>query len=292
MMLTPIDNPYSYDSRILKFFGLHDYLLPPIKNNLDYFGIVKGIEIPITCSIGDQHSSFIGNFYFTKGWNCKCKLTIGTGSFLITSDPKAGVGSICTIGYSKSSHFVKVYELPMLVGGCTIDWFSSLFRYEGDFNINDLDSNGLFVFPGLSGHLFPIWNDYPNSMIVGIKDGHTKENYFSAIIECIGFEISNSLESLNLDTLRIDGGLSNIRPLLQIIADCLKIELIIDEVSSESTSYGAALFSSGLEYDDSNLSVISPNLSTSKHERLFKTWKYLKAKLFGLLSDFNHENFN
>jgi glycerol kinase len=292
MMLTSIDNPFSYDSRILKFFGIHDYLLPPIKNNLDDFGMVKGIGSPIRCSIGDQHSSFLGNFYFTRGWNCKCKLTIGTGSFFITSDSKACDRSIRTIGYSKSSHCEKVYELPMLVGGCTIDWFSSLFKYEGDFNINDLDSNGLFVFPGLSGHLFPIWNDYPSSIIVGIKDGHTMENYFSAIIECIGFEISNSLEALNLITLRIDGGLSNIKPLLQIIADCLKIELIIDEVSSESTSYGAALFSSGLNYDDSNLSFISPNLSASKHERCFKTWKYLKEKLFGLLSEFNHENFN
>ena len=183
----------------------------------------------------------------------------------------------------------------MLVGGCTIDWFSSLFKFQGELKTFNLESAGLFFFPGLSGHLYPIWDDLPNSMIIGIKDGHTADNYIAAVIECIGFEISNNLEALNLSTLRIDGGLSNIKSLLQIIADCLKIELIIDETSSESTSYGAALFSSGLNYDYSNLSVISPNLDNSKLRKHFEAWKYLKGKLFDLSNNFStkfHENFN
>ena len=87
-MLTSIDDPFLYNPKILEFFGIPENSLLPIKNNLDDFGAIKRINIPITCSLGDQQSSFFGNFVLTKGWNCKPKLTIGTGSFFITTDYK------------------------------------------------------------------------------------------------------------------------------------------------------------------------------------------------------------
>jgi glycerol kinase len=195
--------------------------------------------------------------------------------------------SILTIGYSKEFHHIKVSELPMSVGGCFFEWFCSVFKYQGEFNPISLNNGGLLIFPGIFGHLYPIWGDKPNSSIIGIKDGTTVENYISALIECIGFEICDNLESLKLHSLRVDGGLSNIKSLIQLIADCLRIEIIIDEVSSESTSYGGALISSGLSYDSSNLSIINPNLENSKLRENFKSWKMFKRKLFDLLKEFD-----
>lgn len=175
------------------------------------------------------------------------KLTIGTGSFYLGSDRvcKTDFQGLRTISRGTHSEAFRCLEIPLSVGGSTMSWFKCTFK---DVEIGyEKDSDGIMVFPGLDGQLYPSWNATPHASIIGLRHDHRPANIHHAFKECIIFEICNALAPLNLKKLRVDGGFSNDHGFIQLLSDCLKVEIVIERGTSEITAYGAALLGSGLK---------------------------------------------
>lgn len=207
------------------------------------------------------------------------KLTLGTGSFFVTKNrtDTPDFRGLMTIAHGNIEKVQHCIEIPLSVGGSTMCWFKKNFR-EDQEPVLSKESDGVLVFPGLNGHLYPAWGDEPQASIAGLRHDHTPGNVLQAFRECIIFEICNALKPLKMKSLRVDGGLSNDRELMQMLSDCLEATILLERGITEMTAYGAALLGSGLKPEECDVDEVHPR-ENKKLDVIYEEWSAKKKKL-------------
>ena len=105
------------------------------------------------------------------------------------------------------------------------------------------DSAGVRVLPALSGLGSPWWRPSARGVIAGLHGGVLPEHLARAALEGIAERVVDIVEAMagavELDGLRVDGGLSNDPTLLQIQADALGMPVAVSR--ADTTVLGAAM---------------------------------------------------
>lgn len=93
------------------------------------------------------------------------------------------------------------------------------------------DNGGMYFVPAFSGLLAPYWRDDARGVFVGLTHFCTREHFCRAVLESVAFQSMEVFEAMQSDSglqlqgLRVDGGLANSDLLLQFQADLLEITI-------------------------------------------------------------------
>lgn len=107
------------------------------------------------------------------------------------------------------------------------------------------DNGGVYFVPAFAGLGTPHWNQEARGLIVGLTRGTGKNHIARAALESIAFQTADLLDAMQSDSgtklseLRVDGGATANRLLMQIQADLLQIPVVRAQ-TQETTALGAA----------------------------------------------------
>ena len=104
------------------------------------------------------------------------------------------------------------------------------------------DSGGARVLPGLAGLGAPWWRPNARAVLAGISGGTTGAQVARAALEGIAWRVADIVEaireSVDVDSLRVDGGLTNEPLMLELQADAIGAP--VEAAGADATVLGAA----------------------------------------------------
>lgn len=136
-------------------------------------------------------------------------------------------------------------------GGITLQWFKDLIEFDGTHaeliktseNIPP-GAEGIIFIPYVNGERAPIWNQAATGTFFGLNVRQKKEHLARAVLEGIAFnlyQIGQSLEKIagKPEKVSVNGGLSQSRIWVQILADIFGMDIHISE-THHNAAWGAA----------------------------------------------------
>ena len=244
-----------WDERLAELFGVPLAALPTIEPTAGELGELRADPWPqplaLRAAIVDQQAALAGHACFEVG-SAKC--TYGTGCFLLTNagaePPPGGHGLLPTVAWSLDSRTSYALDGGVLAAGTCVNWLVAVgvlaSAREADAVAGGVGSSGGVRFlPALSGLGAPWWRSEARAVFAGITAGSERGHLVRAVLEGIAFRVRDIVEAgarLSGErpaSLRVDGGLTASRVLVQSQADLLGIPLL-RAPDAELTALGAA----------------------------------------------------
>lgn len=245
-----------WDEKILAYFGIPKSMLPKVCPSSSVYGYtdsgILGCKIPIAGAAGDQQAALFGQCCFSEG---EVKNTYGTGCFLLMNTGEQAVNSknglLTTIAASFENNVQYALEGSIFVAGAGVQWMRDemdLFRDASEtekYADSVEDTNGVYEVPAFTGLGAPYWNPYARGTIVGLTRGCKKEHFVRAVLEAMAYQTYDILKimekesSVDIVSLKVDGGASKNNFLMQFQADVLDVNVLRPECV-ETTALGAA----------------------------------------------------
>lgn len=287
-------NDLKWDEKLLKQFGININSLPEVKPCNYDFGMAQTIigEIPILSVIGDQQASLFGQGCFEKGM---AKNTYGTGCFILMNIGEQSKLNnkklLKTIAWQIDDKINYALEGSIFNAGAALEWGNRLGLFKDSRETSALaesvgNNDGLYCVPAFTGLGAPYWDPKAKGIIYGITGGTTKAHVSRAILESMAYstyDIIHTMESkhINVQELRVDGGVSKNDFLLQFQTNLIRVKLLRQE-SIEATVLGA-IYMAGLNCGVfKNLKDISkhitftskftPNMDEKEAKKLITGW--------------------
>jgi glycerol kinase len=254
-----------WDDELLGFFNIPRSMLPEIRPSSDPNGYGTtlangpvGGEILLTGDLGDQQAATVGQVCFAPG---EAKNTYGTGNFMLlntgTELVRSNSGLLSTVCYKFGDQDV-VYALEgsIAVTGSAVQWLrDQLGIIRGAEESETLaksveDNGGVYFVPAFSGLFAPYWRSDARGAIVGLSRFNTSAHIARATLEAICYQSKDVVDAMakdsgvDLDVLKVDGGITANNLCMQIQADVLGVP-VSKPVVAETTALGAA-YAAGL----------------------------------------------
>ena len=256
LLFNCIDN--RWDNELFSIFEIEQFKLADVKSSSSNFGLSNFEnsflkEIPISGVAGDAQASFFANLCFSPG---DSKITTGTGFNIQTNigtSFKIDTNAFTTLAFSHNKKNYYSLECLGSVAGATISWLKNNLKLidkvseSESLSLEIEDSGGVALIPAFTGLGPPFWKANARAAFIGINASTTKKQIVRAALESVAFQMVVYLEFLQRDNkfklknLIVDGGMIKNKLFLQMIADLLKIEIMVPEIE-EMSLYGALLF--------------------------------------------------
>ncbi len=251
--LQRIDRPGAFDERLCEIFGVPIEVLPEVRDTAGELGTLRHeswpVELPLRGQVVDQQAALAGAACVEPG---RVKATYGTGVFVLAhvgeGVPEPAGGLLPTVAWSIDGKVEYALDGGVFAAGAMLEWMcSQLGIAENPPALSDLaraaeSSAGARVLPGLAGIGAPWWRPNARAMISGIYGGTTRENVARAALEGIAWRVADVVAAIKetspVETLRVDGGLTNEPLLLQIQADMIGAP--VEAAGADATVLGAA----------------------------------------------------
>ena len=253
-MLYNIDT-LDWDDELLAMLDVPRAMLPQVCSSSEIYGTtaIGGVHIPVSGIAGDQQAALFGQGCFDAG---EAKNTYGTGCFLLMNTGNSRChsqnGLITTIAATCKGQPVQyALEGSVFVGGAVIQWLRDEMRFftesrDAEYYAQKVpDTGGVYLVPAFTGLGAPHWDMYARGAIVGLTRGTRREHIIRAAQESIAYQSADLMTAMEKDTslsisrLKVDGGASRDRFLMQFQADILNKE-VCRPVIRETTALGAA----------------------------------------------------
>jgi len=300
----------NWDDEILRVLDIPRQMLPEIRPSSDaeFYGhtVMEGpfaARVPVCGNLGDQHAALVGQTCFNPG---EAKNTYGTGCFMLlntgTEIVPSKYGLLTTVGYQFSGQ-PPVYALEgsIAITGALVQWLrDNLGIIEKSSDVETLahtvdDNGGVYFVPAFSGLFAPYWRSDARGVIVGLTRYANKGHIARAALEATAFQTREVLDAMQADsevqlqTLKVDGGMVVNELLMQFQADILGVPVVRPKVA-ETTALGAA-YAAGLaigfweNFDDlrTNWQVQqrwSPQMDKVTRKGLYSNWKQAVIRSF------------
>jgi glycerol kinase len=252
-----------WDEEMCRVMDIPIQMLPEIRPSSQIYGYTKvngpfeGV-IPIAGDLGDQQAATVGQTCFSAG---EAKNTYGTGCFLILNTGEDIVfskhGLLSTVCYQfEGEKPVYALEGSIAVSGALVQWLRDnigIIKKSSDIETLSAsveDNGGIYFVPAFSGLYAPHWRTDARGVIVGLTRFVNKGHIARATLEATAFQTREVLDAMNqdsgvdLEVLKVDGGMVVNDHLMQIQSDILGVPVIRPKVT-ETTALGAA-YAAGL----------------------------------------------
>jgi len=236
-----------WDDELLALFGVPRELLPEIRPSGALFGEAEllGLTLPIRGIAGDQQAAL-----FAAGG---AKATFGTGSFvLVETNEPAPNGLLRTAAARLDGQQPRrALEGAVFVTGAALQWLRDGLGLISDAAESEAlaesvsDTGGVYFVPALTGLGSPHWRPDVRGLVTGLTRGTTRAHLVRAALEAAAYQTADVLAAMPpLESLRVDGGMTRNRWLVQFLADVLAVPVETAR-EPEQTALGAALLGLG-----------------------------------------------
>lgn len=297
----------AWSEELLADLAIPTSMLPRVVDSSGWIAdvTIDGIAgaAPLTGMAGDQHAALFGQRCFRPG---DVKNTIGTGSFILmnTGDrPRLSKGGLlATVGWKTTEDLVYASEGAVFVSGSAVQWLRDglgIIARSNDIErllASVTDSGGVVFVPALVGLGAPHWDPTARGGIFGIERGTTAGHLAHATIEGIALQAMELIDlmraetSLQISSLKIDGGAAANDRLLQLHADLIGVEVTRPEIL-ETTALGAAFLAglaTGFWSDRGELEqaeridrTFSPSMPAARRDELIARWRVAVDRVRG-----------
>jgi glycerol kinase len=296
----------NWDETQLKLFGIPKAVLPRIVSSSEVYGLAKipTVEgVPVAGILGDQQAALVGQTCFNSG---QAKNTYGTGCFLLMNTGSSPVlskyGLITTVAFKLGQKPAQyALEGSIAITGALVQWMrDNLGLIEKSPDIETLartvkDNGGIYFVPAFSGLYAPYWKTTARGVIAGLTRYANKGHLARAVLEATAYQTREVVEAMemdskvNLDALRVDGGMVDDDLLMQFQADILNrnvVRPLIKETTALGSAYAAGLavgFYKDLDELRANWGVDQtwkPQMESVLRERLYQEWKKAVTRSF------------
>lgn len=290
-----------WDPELLEILDVPLEILPEVRPSSDKetFGTVKKeilpSEIPVTGNAGDQQAALFGQTCFDEG---SVKNTYGTGNFMLLNTGEKAIeskqGLLSTIAWNVNGSINYALEGSVFITGAAIQWLEEGIGILTDKKelgeiMNDVpNTDGVFFVPAFVGLGAPYWDPYARGILLGLTRGTKREHIIRATLESICyqsediFKIMSKEAGIDINVIRVDGGITRCSPLLQFQADISNV--IVQKPSVQETTALGAAYLAGLAVDYwTNLDDIranflveeeyKPKMESVERDYLLSRWK-------------------
>ena len=242
-----------FDPRLCEIFGVPLDVLPEVRETAGELATLRHdswpVELPLAGQVVDQQAALAGAACVVPG---RVKATYGTGVFVLAhvgdEVPRPTGGLLPTVAWRIDGRTEYALDGGVFAAGAMLEWLCrelgvaenppALSRLAGEAD----GSAGARVLPGLAGLGAPWWRPNARAVIAGIHGGTTRANVARAALEGIAWRVADVVsairESVDVDVLRVDGGLTNEPMMLQLQADTIGAP--VEAAGADATVLGAA----------------------------------------------------
>lgn len=245
-----------WDREILAKLGIPEAMLPEVKPSSYVYGetaLLGGASvIPVAGAAGDQQAALFGQGCYEPGM---AKNTYGTGCFMLKQTGGKPIASqnglLTTIAWGLNGKISYALEGSVFTAGAVVQWLRDGLQLISNAGETEAlaasvgDTEGVYVVPAFTGLGTPYWTAEARGMITGLTRGSGKAHIVRAALESIAYQTMDVLRvmekdsGIRLNELRVDGGATKNRFLMQFQADMLGVRVTRSKVQ-ETTAQGAA----------------------------------------------------
>ncbi|NOU94257.1 glycerol kinase GlpK [Paenibacillus sp. LMG 31456] len=247
-----------WDSELIEMFGVGRVALPEVKSSNDLFGYTNepalfSERIPISGVIGDSQAALFGQLCHRPGM---AKATYGTGtSVMMNIGSRAAQpvnGLVTAIAWGIDGKVDYALEGIIHCTGDCLKWVRDQMGLFNDYSEAEVqaasltDNEGVYLIPAFVGLGAPYWEPNAKAAIIGMSRSSDKRHIIRAALESITYQVRDTVELMEAESgiriqgLRVDGGASENRFLMQYQSDMLQINVVKPAIS-ELSAVGSAL---------------------------------------------------
>ena len=286
-----------WDQELLDIFDIPRSMLPEIKDTSGLFGYIDPRHFfnhtcPIAALVGDQQSALFGENCFNRS---DVKNTYGTGGFILVNTGNEPIisknGLLSTVAWKINDEVNYALEGSIFVSGSLIQWLRDEMKFFTDAKESEElarsveDTNGVVIVPAFTGLGAPYWNDTCKGAIFGLTRGANRAHMARAALESMCYQTKDLVKVMEedlkekIDSIKVDGGASVNKLLVQFQADILESEVVKPELA-ETTALGAARLA-GLavgyysmdDFKDENALIYKPQMDHEQVVEKYDRWK-------------------
>jgi glycerol kinase len=290
-----------FDPVLLEIFDVPAETLPAISDTAGDLGVLRHdtwpVELPLRARCPDQQAALAGAGCVEPGL---AKATYGTGVFLLAhagdERPRPTGGLLPTVAWRIGGRVEWALDGGVFTAGALLEWLSRELGLADDpaTLAEDAqavsDAGGVRVLPALAGIGAPWWRPDARAVIAGATSGTRPGHIGRAALEAIAWRVADVLvavrESVPVEVLRVDGGLTRSQLLLRLQADAAGVA--VQPGAVDATAAGAAALAAvGAGIWESTLEIgeriptgdrVEPERDDAWREREHASWRAFVEK--------------
>ena len=242
-----------WSTELCQIFGVPSAVLPEIADTAGDLGTLAHpswpMELPLRARCPDQQAALAGAGCVEPG---RTKATYGTGVFVLANvgreRPRAAGGLLPTVAWRVHGELEWALDGGVFTAGALLDWLARDLGLAPDaatlagLASQAEDSGGVRVLPALAGMGAPWWRSGARAVVAGLTGAARPQHVARAALEAIAWRVADIVEIVSehtpVDVLRVDGGLTRERLLLELQADAAGTP--VERGAVDATATGAA----------------------------------------------------
>jgi glycerol kinase len=242
-----------FDPWLCERFGVPLEVLPEVRATVGELGTLRHdswpVELALRGQVVDQQAALAGAGCVVPG---RVKATYGTGVFILAhvgdEVPRPAGGLLPTVAWRIGERTEYAIDGGVFAAGAMLEWLCRELGLAADPPALSAlartadDAAGARVLPALSGIGAPWWRPEARAVLAGLHGGTTGANVARAALEGIAWRVADVVaavrESVDVDSLRVDGGLTNEPLMLELQADAIGAP--VEAGGADATVAGAA----------------------------------------------------
>ena len=290
-------NDMAWDKDLCDLFHVPMCMLPEVKSSSDDYGTASFFDpnLHIYGVAGDQQAALFGQTCFDKG---ECKNTYGTGCFMLLNTGEkptfSSKGLLTTVAWKMNDKVTYALEGSVFVGGAAVQWMrdqvglisTSAESEQKAYECHD--THGVYFVPAFVGLGTPYWDDDARGALFGLTRNTNRNHIVRAVLEGIAYQCKDVFDTMiedakiNLKCLKVDGGATANKYLMQFQSDIIQKEILIPsclETTALGVAYLAGLKSGYYKSIDEIKSIhcykanFKPGMSSEEVKRRYDGWK-------------------
>jgi glycerol kinase len=239
-------------------FGLDPAALPAVADcagvvgeTTAFGGNAAGGSLPLAGIAVDQQAALLAEGCLAAG-DAKC--TYGTGAFLLVTTgsraARSGAGLSSSVAWRLAGAVTYCLDGQVYTAGSALRWLTETGLLDGPGSLDAIggsvpDTGGVTFVPALAGLGAPYWAPDARGTLSGLHLGTTRGHIARAVAEGIAASVALLAAAAVADlgrpltALRVDGGLTRSRLLIQAQADLLQVPVLVGR-SPDATALGVA----------------------------------------------------
>lgn len=239
-----------WNAELLELFQLGEERLPRIVSCDEVVGGTSafGGHVPVAGLVVDQQAALLAENCLRAG---EAKCTFGTGAFLLantgTSATRSTAGLAASVAWRVRGETSYCFDGQVYTAASAVRWLQDLGFVQSAADLDAVaaaDAEGVLCVPALAGLAAPWWRPDAKAAFTGMTLSTGPRHLVLAVLQGIAAQVAEVGELVAADLgqpltmLRVDGGLTRSRVLMQAVADLMQIPIDVYP-SQHATPLGA-----------------------------------------------------